>query len=220
MKEKAMWTLVALLALLSAGEAYYIFGARAGAARRTAPSYQEPWKELEDWQKTLDSRLSGGGALNNGDFDSFFNDSFFERRFTAFAQLERIHREMMDAFEGQKKREFGDSWDKWFSERLSMSGFDTQVSRAGGKVVMTISIPGLDAKNTEINVNRDRVRLSFSARSAGSEKNARGNVRSESEESFEKILPVPSGADGNTARVSVKGDAVIITFAEEKRARA
>ncbi len=230
MKERAMWTLVALLALLSAGEAYYIFGARrkgpppagtrAWAESRPVPSYQEPWRELEDWRKTLDNRLSGGGVLNNGDFDSFFNDSFFDRRFTAFDQLERIHREMMDAFEGQKKREFGDSWDKWFSDRLDMGGFDTRVSRAGGKILMTISIPGLDAKNAEINVNRDRVRLSFSARSVGGEKNARGSVRSESEESFEKILPVPSGADGNTARVSVKGDAVTITFAEKKKAKA
>lgn len=226
MKEKTLWTLVAVFALLSTGEAYYIFGgrraerpaaARAEAPNPAAPAYQAPWKELEDWRKTLDSRLSGGGALNNRDFDSFFNDSFFRRRFTAFDQMERIHREMMSAFEGQKKREFGDSWDKWFSDRLGMNGFDTRVSRSGGKVLMTISVPGLDAGKAAVNVNRDRVRLSFTARSAGGEKNARGSVRSESEESFEKILPVPPGADGNTARVSVKGDTVTVTFAEKKQ---
>lgn len=225
MKEKLLWAALAALALLSAGQAYYIFtrhpGAQAAAPEKRevkgAGAYEDPWRELEEWRRSVEQRLRRGDPLAAGDFDGFFDDGFFGRQFSAFEQLERIHRQMLGSFAEPQRGAFGESWDKWFSERMGMGDFRTSVSAGKNEVVLSVDVPGLDRKNADISVNRDRVRLAFSAKESSEEKAGSGVRRSESSRSYVKILPVPPEADGDTAKVSVEADRVRIVFARKKQ---
>lgn len=213
MKEKYLWAAVAALALLSAGQAYYIFShPRAAAPPAARAAAQDPWKELDAWRKSVDERLRAKEPLAPPDFDSFFDEGFFRRRLSAFDQMERIHRQMLDSFLEPQRGAFGESWDKWFAERMKMGGFKTRVYGGKDEIVMLVEIPGLEKAKADISVTRDRVRLAFSTKSSSEEKAANGSVKSESSQSFVKILPVPDGADGENAKVSIMGESVRITF--------
>jgi len=228
MKEKALWAAVAALALLSAGQAYYIFTrptavqekavedntAAAARVEATKPQAQtpDPWKELEEWRRGVDARLRRGDPLRHRDFDAFFNDDFFGRRFSPFDQMERIHRQMLDAFTGSQRGTFGDSWDSWFNDRMGMEAFRTNIARTDKNVTIAIDIPGVDDKTADININEDRIRISFTTKNVQDKKDEKGAVHQESSRSYTKIMPVPEDAVAASAKTSIANGKVTITF--------
>lgn len=232
MKEKLLWIAVIALAALSAGEAWYIRAGRGktlpvpeararAAARRDdeAKAFGSRLSGLEAWRDSVHKRLMQGTAPAPEDFDRFFDDEFFGRRFSPFAEMERIHRQMTEAFKDSERAVFDDSWDKWFTERMDMDQFETSVERSDKEVVVTVKVPGIDKAKADISVNNDRIKLSFTSRKENEEKGADGVVKSEAVRSYVKILPVPVDAVGASGKTSVDGDKVRIVFARKTAAK-
>jgi HSP20 family molecular chaperone IbpA len=232
MKEKFLWMAVMLLAAVCAGEAWYIHAGRAkpapamaagaqAAARReqVEKAFDNRLGELEAWRDSVHRRLMQGTAPVPEDFDRFFDDQFFGRRFSPFTEMERIHRQMTEAFKDSEKAMFDDSWDKWFAERMDMAQFETSVERSDKEVVVTVKVPGLDKARSDISVNNDRIKLSFTSRKKNEAKGAAGVVKSEAVRSYIKILPVPADAIAGSGKVVVEGDKVRITFARKQQVK-
>lgn len=216
MKEKLLWIAVILLLLLSLVQGYYIYTARDGeqkAGGEQAPDAQ--WPELENWRKETQKQLLLGNPLPARDFDAFFDDRFFGRKYDPFAEMDRVHRQMLNWLRESEKFLFNESWDKWFAERMTMGRFKTEISRTEKNVILTIDVPGINSKELKVDINRGRIRISFSARASGEERKAGGVTRSESSQSYIKILPVPAGALADTAVTTRDGERVVITFDRE-----
>jgi HSP20 family molecular chaperone IbpA len=80
--------------------------------------------------------------------------------------------------------------------------------------ILVLKAPGLDKKSLKIDVDRRGIRLSYDARTTREERDSTGRVTSryESVESLRRFLPVPDGADSDSARVETRGDEIRIHF--------
>jgi HSP20 family molecular chaperone IbpA len=233
MKEKFLWIAVIALAALCAGEAWYIHAGRgrqapAAAARALtearrdseAKAFASAAEDMEAWRNKVHERLMKGTAPAPEDFDRFFDDEFFGRRFSPFAEMERIHRQMTEAFKDSERVMFDDSWDKWFAERMDMDQFETSVERSDKEVVVTVKVPGIDKAKADISVNNDRIKMAFTSRRENEEKTAAGVAKSEAVRSYVKILPVPADAVPGSSKSVVEGDKVKIVFARKAVSKA
>jgi|GEM_PF-2312708 len=89
----------------------------------------------------------------------------------------------------------------------------TQERSAEGPILV-LKAPGLEKKSLKLDVDRRGVRLSYDARTTHEERDSSGRVTSrfESVESLRRFLPVPDGADPDSARVETRGDEIRIRF--------
>lgn len=228
MREKYLWLAIAVLTALTLGQSCYIYERNLSAKEafekeplrteihksfQVEKAVDAQWEEFEKWRDRIQKQLNQGNPLLERDFDAFFNDRFFSGKFSPFTELERIHRQMSDEFEGAEKNLFEDYWDKWFGQRMRMGRFKTDILRTGRDVTIIIHAPGLDGKTAEINITDDRIRMFFSAKTASEEKSAGGTVKRESSQSYVKILPIPEDAEAGTGKVEIDGERVIIKFA-------
>lgn len=227
MKEKYMWAAIVILIVLVLGLTGYIYKQKAFAKDDSAQQPQAElkaypgkaeaqWEELEKWQEGVRKMLSRGDPLKDPDFDSFFGDRFFSRRFDPFAEMDRIHRRMSEEFRASERLLFDDYWGGWYGRRMRMDQFKTEVVRTDKEVTLIIHVPGLAAKTADINITNDRIRMGFSAKTAAEQKSAGGFMKSESSQSYVKIMPVPEGAETGTGKVEIDGERVKIKFALKK----
>ncbi len=210
MSTKFLYGVIALLLIACLGQAYYIHSKKTSAPAAAS---------LNDWpsrtgklRQNVRQKLQKREALPPALFDDFFNDEFFGRRFNPFAEMERMHRQMAEMFQEAEKRQFDDSWGKWFAERIGMDGFKTNISRTDKNVILTLAIPGIDDENMDININNDRIRISFTTKNVQDKKERGGAMHSESSQSYLKIMPIPEDAVAGTAKTAMEKDLVTITF--------
>jgi len=228
MNVKLLWAAIIFLALLVLAQAGYIYKRRSGetASAKSGLSegagqekvLDERWEELEKWRSDVHKRLNRGETLLDPDFDVFFDDRFFGRRYDPFAEMERIHRRMLDTLRESERTLFDESWGKWYGRRMLMGQFVTEVTRTDKEVKVTIRLPGLTSNAADINITDDRIKISFSAKTAVEEKSGGGIVKKESSQDHVKILPLPEDAVPGTGKVKTQGERVEITF-DRKKAR-
>lgn len=227
MREKYLWAAIAALLALTLGQACYIYEQQVLAGENSGPpplhpdiykslysekSYDAQWEEFEKWRDKVRARIGRGDPLLDRDFDVYFDDRFFSDRYSPFTEMERIRREISGLFGTSEKLLFDGYWDKWFEQRMRLREFRTEVVRTDKDVTISITVPGLSGETADINITEDRIRASFSARSASEEKLVAGMVKKESYKSYVKIMPVPEDAVAGTAKVKVDGDRIRITF--------
>ena len=209
MKEAVLYTLLGALTVACLGQGYYIYTHR----KSSAPAPHGAWPaRTEKLNQNVQRSISRGEALPPAVFDDFFNDEFFGRRLDPFAEMERIHRQMADMFRSSERAMLDSSWNSWFNERMGMDEFRAKVSRTDKNVVLSFDIPGIDGNTADININDDRIRISFTARDVQDKNDGKGAVRRESTRSYMKILPVPEDAVPSSAKTSIDKDRVTITF--------
>jgi len=224
---KLLWAVIIFLTLLVLAQAGYIYKQRSGADAASAKpassqgtdqekALDAQWEELEKWRTNVHKRMGSGEPLLDPDFDSFFNDRFFGRRYNPFTEMERIHRRMLDTLREPERNLFDDSWGRWYGRRMLMGQFATEVTRTDKEVTVTIRLPGLTGKTADINITDDRIKVSFSAKTATEEKDGGGIVKKESSQNYVKILPVPEDAAPGTGKVKIEGEQVKITFDKKK----
>lgn len=231
MREKYLWLAIIFLLLLTMGQSCYIYEKSAVAKDISEPQPGRPeiyqkaysekafdaqWEEFGKWRDRIRNELDRGNPLFEPDFDIFFNDAFFSRRPDPFAEMEQIHRQMSNVFQGSEKTTFEAYWDKWFSQRLVMGRFKTEIARSDSYVTLIIDIPGLAERTADIDITPDRIKISFSAAASSSESSAAGVIRRESAQTYIKILPVPADAVTGTGKVEIAAQQVRIKF-ERKR---
>lgn len=223
MNVKLLWAAIIFLLLLVLAQAGYIYKQRPGTGgTSTAPELARAgdteittgvqWEELEKWRAKVHKRLGSGEALLEPDFDEFFDDRFFGRRYDPFTEMHRIHRRMLDTLRESERTLFDDYWGKWYGRRMLMGQFATEITRTDREVTVAISLPGLKAGTAAINITDDRIKISFSARTATEEKSGGGITKRESSQNYVKILPVPGDAVPGTGKVKMGKEQVRIVF--------
>lgn len=223
MNIKFLWAVIILLALLVLAQAGYIYNQRSGAKgtsaapelSRSTDSGKRPdsqWEELERWRAKVRKQIGSGTPMLDPDFDSFFDDHFFGRKYNPFTEMDRIHRQMLDTLRESERTLFDDSWGRWYGRRMLMEEFKTNVVRTDKEVKVIISLPGLTSKTADINITDDRIKISFSAKTSTEEKSAGGVIKKESSQNYVKILPVPEDAVPGTGKAEIEGEQVKIKF--------
>jgi len=216
MRERILFFFIILLLFACAGEGHYIYAQK----NSTGPAKTEDWQsKTEKLYRDIQDSINKKEALSDKLFDDFFNDDFFGRRFIPFEEMEDVHRHITDMFGKEEKNVFDSSWDKWFSDRMGMEDFKTEIKRKDKKITVAIKIPGIDKKTAEVNINDSRIKISFTAKTVKEEKKAGSVTRSESLRSYVKILPVPQDAVPGTGKAQIEKDAVKIVFERENTKR-
>ncbi len=227
MREKYLWLVIAVLTILSLGQACYIYEQTAAASDFAGQppaqpeirkmgyaekAYDAQWEQFRKWRDRIAGRLKRGTPLLEPDFDVFFDDNYFSRRLTPFDEMEHIRRQMSDLFQGSEKSSFDDYWNKWFKERMVMGEFRTDIARTDKDVILTILIPELVGNEAAVDIGNGRIRVSFSAKTASEKKSPGGIVRTETSQSYIKILPIPDDAAAGSGKVETDGRQVKIKF--------
>lgn len=209
MKEKVLYSALVILLLACLGQAYYIYSqkkASESAQRNNWPA------RTEKLNQDVLRHIRRGEALPPAVFDDFFNDDFFGRRFNPFAEMERVHRQMAQMFQESERRMLDNSWDSWFNDRIGMDAFKTSVYRTDKNVSIAVDIPGIDNRTADININEDRIKISFTATNVQDKKDEKGAMHRESSRSYTKIMPIPEDAVAASAKTSIANGKVTITF--------
>lgn len=107
---------------------------------------------------------------------------------------------------------FGESWNDWFQDRMGLTGIRSEVVVTDKEVVVSFKIPGLKADSLEVDVNEQRIRAAYSARTVEEKKADGGVTQTESVRRFEKILPIPAAADPARRRIVREGDSFKVIF--------
>jgi len=213
MKDKILYITVGVLLLVCLGQGYYIHAQTASSAPATADEWLD---KTEKWHRQMQEQLRRGEPLSPQLFDQFFNDDFFGRKFNPFDEIQRMRRRMDETFKETDKSMFDNSWNNWFAERIGMDDFKVSVSSTDKNVVVSIAIPGMNTKSASIDVNEDRIKIAFSATNVREDKKSGGVMRSESSQSYTKILPLPPGAVPGTGRTTIEKDRIVVTFDRKK----
>lgn len=176
----------------------------------------EPAEKL--WLESVRPFLVPGSSVPLGRFDELFGDAFFGRRWDPFQEMERVQRRMESLLSPQEAKALQPCFRDWFSARMDMSDVATYIRYDKEQITVRLKVPGLLKDSAVVGVSQDRIRLSYLAKTVNEEWDAIGRVagRSESSISFEKLMPVPAGADPGSAKVSQEAGMILIAFARKK----
>lgn len=215
MSNKILWCAIGLLSAVCAAQAYHIRSQ--DKSDDAKPGVEEIFREQDKWFSQARKRMLGGAPAPYQRFDDLFDDDFFGRRFDPFAEIEGFQKKMDPFLSEEQRSVFRQSWEEWTHDRMGLAEIRPEVKTTGNEVIVVFKIPGLKGESLRIDVNDDRIRLAYDARSVDEKKNSQGTYRAESNRHFEKVMPIPEGADPKTSRIAHEGDAVKITF-EKRRA--
>ncbi len=231
MREKYLWLAIAVLTVLTMGQACYIYEGKAVAKdimerpplqpdihleAHSEKASDSQWEEFEKWRRTVREQINQGFPLSDKDFDVFFGDRFFGGRPGPFAEMERVRKQLSGEFRDREKTLFDGYWDKWFEQRMLMGQFKTEIARTPGEVTVTVQVPGLEGRTADISITEERIRLSFEAKAVAERKTADALVKKTSSQNYIKILPLPEDAVPGTGKIEIKGETVSIRFARKK----
>lgn len=209
MSTRILWSVVALLGVTCVAEGAFIVSNRpVNRPPDAANSAVDPIRDLDQWEQRLHKELADAGRIDTRDFDRLFGDDFFRNRIDPFAEISKIQHEMEHRFQGRDSELFGNAFRNWFEKRIDLTGITSKLVDKEKTLAVTFGIPGLDTDSVKLDVNADRIRLSYSA--LDTEK--KGKTTTEDFESFEKIIPLPDGADPTGFTVKKGKDALTIVF--------
>jgi len=231
MREKYLWLVIGILAVLTLGYACYTYEPEAVAKEISAPpqesamqrkahsekAFDSQWEELEKWRRKVRERIYQGFPLTEPDFDGFFNDRFFAGRLEPFAEIERVRKEMSEEFRDSEKTLFEDYWKKWSGQRLLTGQFKTETAGTDKDITLTMHVPGLSAMTTDVDINSGRIRIAFTANTSSEENTPRGIIKRSGPRNYIKILPVPEDAEPGTGKAVIDGERVTISFRRKSR---
>lgn len=214
MNNKILLGIAGLLFIACAGEGYYIHKLK---KNQQATTPQDVWIDQNKWMSEVRKIFLMGNTVPFKDFDDLFNDKFFDRKFDPFAEIDRFHNKLNPFFNNSEKSLFGKSWDDWFQNRMDVADINPETNITDKEVILSIKIPGLKGESLNVNVNDNRIRIAYDAKSVQSKKDDKSGIdfSSQSIQHFEKIMPIPGEADPTKSRIVQDGDTVKIIF--EKR---
>lgn len=215
MSNKILWCAVGLLSAACAAQAYYIHSQN--KAETGEPSLGDLVREQDKWIAEARKSLLGRAPVPSRQFDDLFNDDFFGRRFDPFAEIESFQRRMAPLLSEDQRSMFGQSWKDWFNERMDVGGIQSETKSTDKEVVVSFKVPGLEGESLKVDVNDDRIRVAYDAKTVEEKKGEHGAYRNESVRHFEKIMPIPGDADPKKNRVVHEGGRIKIIFERRQR---
>lgn len=210
MRNKILWCAVGLLSAACAAQAYYIHSQNKAATDK--PSISDVVREQDKWIAEARKNMLGRAPVPSRQFDDLFNDDFFGRRFDPFAEIESFQKRMAPLLSEDQRSMFGQSWKDWFNDRMDVAGIQSETKSTDKEVVVSFKVPGLDGESLKVDVNDDRIRVAYDAKTVEEKKGENGAYRNESVRHFEKIMPIPGDADPKKNRVVPEGNRIKIIF--------
>lgn len=215
MNNKILWCAIGLLSAACAAQAYYIHSQR--KADKVAPAVGDIAREQEQWLAQARKSMLGRTPVPFRQFDDLFNDEFFGRRFDPFAEIEGFQKRMAPLLPDEQLPLFGQSWQNWIHDRMDLTELQSESKTTEKEVVVSFKIPGLAGESLNVDVNDDRIRIAYDAKTVDEKKSAQRVYRNESIRHYEKIMPVPEEAEPKKNRVVHEGNRIKIIF--ERRPR-
>lgn len=99
-----------------------------------------------------------------------------------------------------------------FKERLKSPGLQSIVTATPDEVIVSLELPGLRDGSLKINVDGERIRVSYEAVSEEGRGEGPSTYRSRSLVRCEEVLPIPTGADPGNSRIVREGDTFRVVF--------
>lgn len=213
MSHKTLWGIIAALGIACLAEGLYIYTQK--KERKAAP---QPWDDFGKWSQEVRKNLPLGSPIPFRQFDRLFNDKFFSHRFDPFEQMENFPKRFGHLFEEEERSLLGRSWRDWFQNRMDVTDIRPEVKSTADEVIVSLKIPGLEGESLNIDINKDRIRISYSAKTLQEKKDEKGGFygKSESVRQYEKVMPIPDGADPGQSRTVKEGDTIKIIFKKRK----
>lgn len=213
-KKKILTSIVmAFLIVVCFVQGGYIYKLKQDAKKQET----DPWMRMDTWASDVHKKMFSGDPLSLKEFDSFFDDKFFGQRFEPFGEIQGFPDRYSRLFGQKEDSLFNRSWKNWFGERMDVADINPHVKTEGDKVIVALKIPGVEGESVKVDLNQDRIRLSYNATVKEEKKSDSGGIsHSEVSQQFEKVLPVPPEADSNTGRIEKKGEEIQIVFDKKK----
>jgi HSP20 family molecular chaperone IbpA len=215
MSNKILWCAIALLSVACAAQTYYIHSH--GNAEAVRPAADDLIKQQDQWIAEARKHMLGGAPVPFQKFDDLFNDDFFGRRFDPFAEIETFQKRMAPLLSDDQRSVFGQSWTDWLHDRMDLAEIHSENKKTDKEVIVSFKIPGLAGESLNVDVNDDRIRIAYDAKTVEEKKGAQGAYHNESVRHFEKIMPVPEDADPKTHHVVHEGNIIKIVFERRQR---
>lgn len=220
LRQKALWTFIALLLATSVAQGYYLHYAAAAATPPDAWSQDDGWRRQQDWLEKARKRLLEDQSKAFKLPDSLFDDELFKPGFDPFKEIEQLERRMSEQLQTPREPLLDQPWDGWFTQRMNLPAIVSKTKKTDKEVVVELTIPGLDKDSLNIKVDDSRIRVTYDAKTVQKKQDGSGRevFQSESESRFEQVLPVPDDADGRSSRIAREGDVVKIIFPRREHA--
>ena len=215
MNNKVLWCAVGLLSAACAAQAYYIHSQK--KAEKSTPAVNDIAREQEKWIAEARKSMLGRPPVPFRQFDDLFNDDFFGRRFDPFAEIENFQKRLAPLLSDDQRSLFGQSWKDWVHDRMDLAEIQSESTTTDKEVVVSFKIPGLEGESLNVDVNDDRIRIAYDAKTVEEKKGEHGAYRNESVRHFEKIMPIPGDAYPKKNRIVHDGNRIKIIFERRQR---
>ena len=215
MSNKVLWCAVGLLSAACASQAYYIHSRN--KEEKANPAVDAIVREQDRWIAQARKNMLGRASVPFRQFDDLFNDDFFGRRFDPFAEIESFQKRMAPLLSDDQRSVFGQSWKDWVHDRMDLAEIRPETKATDKEVVVSLKIPSLTGESLNVDVNDDRIRIAYDAKTVEKKKGAQGSYRNESVRHFEKIMPVPEDANPKKNRVVHEENLIKIIFERRQR---
>jgi len=196
MSHRVLWGAIVLLGAACLVEGVYIVNRRAVASAAPAPasaSANDVAHRLDLLENRLRSEMAGADRFDAQVFDRLFDDEFFRSGFDPFREIGRVEKRLALGLDTDRRPAFETSFQDWLRQRIDLTAMTPKVTDEGKDVLVSFRIPGLDAGSVKVDVNANRIRMTYGAQADSTKAGATVRMA----ESYEKIVPLPENADPN-----------------------
>jgi HSP20 family protein len=137
------------------------------------------------------------------------------RGFDPFSELDRLHQEL--------DRMFSSSFRPFMrgeSGRFSVNGPAVNIKQTDKEVILEAQLPGASAKDTQINVTENSVKLSGERRSETEEKDENVVRREYSYGSFSREIVLPTAVKAEEAEANLKNGLLTLRVPKKEETKA
>ncbi|HBE88375.1 MAG TPA: hypothetical protein DDW67_04460 [Elusimicrobia bacterium] len=145
--------------------------------------------------------------ISPADFDRIFDDGFFRGSRRPFDDIRSFEQRLDETFRGESAQ-IRSSYSRWASERLEEGPLRPSVEPAEKTITVALRSHQLNKGSLNLDINRGRIKMSYQT-PAKLQPPGRPPARSRR---YDKIIPVPEGADPDKYRIEPRPDGLMIIF--------
>jgi hypothetical protein len=159
----------------------------------------------------LRGRMQAQKRLSPLDFDQIFDDTVFKGSARPFEDIRTFEQRLEETFHGESAQ-IRSSYNRWAAERLEEGPLRPSVEPGEKTITVALRSPQLSKGSLNLDMNRGRIKMSYQT-PAKLQPPGRPPARSRR---YDKIMPIPDGADPDRYRIEPQPDGLLIIFDRAK----
>lgn len=164
-------------------------------------------RSMDAVMNTVRARIRAHQRISPMEFDQIFDDGFFRNSRRPFDDIRTFEQRLDETFRGQSAQIRG-SYRRWASERLEEGPLKPSVEPGDKTITVALRSPQLNKGSLNLDINRGRIKMSYQT-PAKLQPPGRPPARSKR---YDKILPIPEGADPDRYSIEPQPDGLLIIF--------